>query len=139
MGNIATLEQRKWQAAQVLANCLVKNAPKDTWNLALNGIRIMVEDGEYSVIIGGELAPYAVYTNEAWLDEKWNGRKNPNEGWIERSIEECKSLIKSIFMGHYTEQEVKDYIDDYYDSDIKLQYQKAIDNLKNKLDNLKKT
>lgn len=81
--------------AELLQFCLKANAPYDTGNLAINSIRIMYDtDGEVFVAIGGEIAPYAVYTNEKWISPKWNGKKNPNEKWIERSIEEAIPIIE---------------------------------------------
>lgn len=36
---------------------------------------------------GDGIAPYVVYTNDPWLSPKWNGKKNPNQGWFERATE----------------------------------------------------
>lgn len=33
------------------------------------------------------IAPYMPYTNEEWVSPKWNGAKNPNEGWWNDTIE----------------------------------------------------
>ena len=60
------MTQRIYECCVVLHSALVANAPKDTWNLALNSIRIVQEGGSYHVVVGGEIAPYAVYTNEPW-------------------------------------------------------------------------
>ena len=27
------------------------------------------------------------YTNEVWISPKWNGKKNPNEGWWNNAVE----------------------------------------------------
>lgn len=102
---MATLSERSYTAAVLLTNVLVKNCPKDTWNLARNGIWIVQEDGQYYVCIGGERARYAVYT-----EEPWEKGKNPNEGWIERSIEEALPFMRNIMTGSITESEVNDYI-----------------------------
>lgn len=123
MVSIATLDERKWQAATLLTTVLVKNAPKDKWNLALNGIRIVQDDGEYSVVIGGEVAPYAKYTNEDWdeFEAPLKGNKNPNEGWIQNSIKEAMPYIKRIFSANYSEADIKSVLD-AYNKDIKNQY-----------------
>lgn len=42
---------------------------------------------EYTVIINPDnLAYYAVYTNEKWIDERWHGKQNPNEKWIDSGV-----------------------------------------------------
>ena len=33
------------------------------------------------------LAPYMPFTNEVWLSPKWNGKRNPNQGWWNNAIE----------------------------------------------------
>lgn len=97
------LKDRLYTAAVTLQNILVKNAPKDTWNLARNGIWVLQENGTYWVCVGGENARYAVYTNEPWTE----GR-NPNEGWIPRSIEEALPTITAIMQGDISEEELKE-------------------------------
>lgn len=84
-------------------------APKDTGNLSINAIKSVYEDGMWQVVIGGELAPYAVYTNETWISEKWKGAQNPNEGWIQNAIEVVRPAIIGIFEGTYTEEEIVQY------------------------------
>jgi len=102
---MGSLSERSYTAAVLLTNVLVKNCPKDTWNLARNGIWIVQEAGQFYVCIGGERARYAVYTEEPWSEGK-----NPNEGWIERSIEEALPFIRNIMSDKITESEVNDYI-----------------------------
>ena len=29
------------------------------------------------------------YTNEPWVADRWNGKKNKNEGWFEKGFEEA--------------------------------------------------
>jgi len=91
----------------VLHTALVANAPKDTWNLALNSIRIVQEAGSWYIVIGGEIAPYAVYTNEPWLRGK-----NPNEGWIERTIENCMPMIRQIMSEAISKAEINEWLRD---------------------------
>lgn len=92
------------EACRVLKQVLQARAPFDTGNLFRNGIRIV----ENKVIIGGELAPYAVYTNEPWTSEKWDGKKNPNEGWVQRAIREALPLVQRVLEGKATEDDVKE-------------------------------
>lgn len=79
-------------------------APYDTGNLAMNSIRIVGN----SVVIGGEdIAPYAPYTNEPWSSEKWKGKKNPNEGWVQRAIEEALPIIQRVLSGKANDKDIK--------------------------------
>ena len=145
MDNIATVEERKWLSANLLVTALVKNAPKDTWNLAITGIRIMQDDGEYTIIIGGEPAPYAKYTNENWdnFQPPLQGHKNPNEGWIDKSIQEALPFIKRIFEEDYQEDDTSEIklkwnqnITEQYDEAIELRM-KQIEEIKIKLKSIK--
>ena len=63
-------------------------SPYDTGNLRDNGIR-MYKTGmrEFTVFIGGTEAPYAVYTNEAWVAPYWKGKPNPNQHWIDLGVQ----------------------------------------------------
>jgi hypothetical protein len=99
-----TLQEKSYQAAEMLVSILVKNAPKETWNLALNGIRIMQDSANYYVLIGGEVAPYAIYTNEPEYHKKC-------AGWIDKSIEEAQPYIKLIMSGDITEEDYFKTID----------------------------
>jgi hypothetical protein len=130
---------RVYLCCQVLQIVLVKNAPKDQWNLAINGIRIMQANNTFYVAVGGEPAPYAEITNENWDKFKapLKGKVNPNEGWIDRSIEEAKPLIEQIMGGALTEQEVREFMLEKYEKDIDKQYQEHIKDLKFKLDKIK--
>lgn len=84
-------------------------APKDTGNLSINAIKSVYEDGVWQVVIGGELAPYAVYTNDPWVSPHWKGATNPNENWIQNAIEAVRPAIIGIFEGTYTEEEIVQY------------------------------
>ena len=57
-------------------------APYDTGNLALNAIKMEMPSPNVCLIYVDEsIAPYMRYTTGAWLSPRWNGKKNPNEGW----------------------------------------------------------
>lgn len=101
-----SVEDRKRFALEYLKVSLQLSAPFDTGNLMLNGIRIDLN--QQAIIIGGEIADYAVYTNEPWIDEKWNGRSNPNEGWIQKGVQQAQQGIFNIFGGVYSQQEIED-------------------------------
>lgn len=94
-------------ACDALCTILKAEAPYDTGNLAIDGIRVVEgEPGYFYVAVGGEIAPYAKYTQEQWA----NGR-NPNAGWINRGIEKALPLIKQIMEGAITEDEVNEYLE----------------------------
>lgn len=105
-----TIEQKTRLAAEIIeASCRIY-APKDTGNLSMNAIRCVYENGIWQVVIGGEIAPYAVFTNEPWINRKGT---NPNENWIQDAIESIQEIIVDIFSGRYTEQEIQDFINDF--------------------------
>lgn len=57
-------------------------APYDTGNLAMNAIKMeMVSPTVCMIYVDERIAPYMPYTTFPWVSPKWNGRKNPNEGW----------------------------------------------------------
>lgn len=121
------MTDRCYRAAEVLKSALVANAPKDTWNLALNSIRVVQANGSWYVLIGGEIAPYAEYTNETWKKGF-----NPNEGWIERSIEEVLPVIRQIMSGALSEAEIDEWERTNYKDKITQDYAEHIANLEQK-------
>lgn len=61
-------------------------APYDTGNLAMNAIKMEMESPNVCLIYVDEsIAPYMPFTNEPWVSPKWNGKKNPNEGWWQKA------------------------------------------------------
>lgn len=125
------MKNRQYQAALLLHTALVANAPKDTWNLALNSIRIAQEHGQWFVLIGGEIAPYAEFTNEPW-----ERGQNPNEGWIERTIEKCMPMIEQIMSGSITQAEIDEYKRNSFEVDLVNQYNEHIDKKVRELENI---
>ena len=101
-----SLEQKTQFVANIVETACRIYAPKDTGNLSLNAIRSVYENGVWQVVIGGEVAPYAVYTNEEWINR---AGKNPNEHWIEKAIESVKSVIINIFSDVYSVEEIQEY------------------------------
>lgn len=92
------------QTADFLLTWLQIKAPKRTFNLAVNGIRKAYDDitGYPIIVIGGETAPYAIYTNEPWIAERWMGKQNPNQWWIQNAILEVITTIQAIMSGEIT-------------------------------------
>jgi hypothetical protein len=106
-----TFNEKLEQASKYLQQVLKVFAPKDTGNLSLNAIRVVqVEPNKWQIIIGGEIAPYAVYTNAEWVAERWAGKRNPNEGWVNRAIESAKPVLISILSGAITLTEIDNAI-----------------------------
>ena len=65
---------------------------RTTGNLKRNSIHRI--DDEIS--IGGLNTPamrYAALTNLKWIHERWNGKPNPNEGWVEMAVEETERRL----------------------------------------------
>lgn len=93
-------------AVDYLVQWLRIKAPKDTFNLALNGIRKAwnPDTWNWEVVIGGEPAPYAVYTNEEWLTRPG---VNPNQAWIQKACQEAKPVLVAILGGMITEEDYK--------------------------------
>lgn len=83
------VSQKKFQrACERACKRLRELAPKDTGNLAFNAIKIEFPSPDVcEVYIDEKIAPYMPYTDEPWLAPKWNGRKNPNEGWFQRAAQ----------------------------------------------------
>lgn len=54
-----------------------------TGNMAFNALKYVVEGDIFRVYIDEDIAPYVWFTQLPWLSPRWNGKKNPNEGWFE--------------------------------------------------------
>lgn len=64
-------------------------SPIDTGNLRYNAIRGEFKDeNTYVIYVDEDIAPYMPYTNEPWLSERWHGKKNPNESWFDKAVED---------------------------------------------------
>jgi len=102
-----TFNEKLEQASKYLQQVLKVFAPKDTGNLSLNAIRVVqVEPNKWQIIIGGEIAPYAVYTDAEWVAPRWAGKRNPNQGWVNRAIDSAKPVLISILSGAITLTEI---------------------------------
>lgn len=101
-----TINQKLETASQIIETACRIYAPKDTGNLSINAIRTVYENGTWQVVIGGEVAPYAIYTNEEWINR---GTENPNEHWIEKAVESVRGVLINIFTDSYTPEELNLY------------------------------
>lgn len=76
------------------------NSPIDTGNLRFNALRIVqLSKKHWEVYIDQKIAPYMPYTNEPWLSPKWNGKKNPNEGWWDDTAKLIYEEIENAMRG----------------------------------------
>lgn len=76
-------------------------APKRTGNLANNGVRLVfVSKKEALLYVDESAAPYMPFTNEPWVSPYWNGKKNPNEGWFDRSADAIAEMIGNMAKGN---------------------------------------
>jgi hypothetical protein len=77
---------------RLLRDMLVQAAPnvkRQSTGALRNSIRI---EGS-SVVIGGGIVNYAVYTNEPWISPRWRGRRNPNEGWVDAVVNQAIAMF----------------------------------------------
>lgn len=86
-------------ALDLIVMTLKANAPKDTGNLSMNAIRI-VED---TVVIGGEIAPYAKKTEEENYSSK---------GWIKNTMELLYPHLQAFFENNLSGEDIQSMIDD---------------------------
>lgn len=101
------------QAADYLVIMFKIAAPKASFNLAVNGIRKAYSDntGFPIIVIGGEVAPYAIYTNEPYISDRYLNKRtgvmaiNKNQGWIQKTIRECIPTLQAILSGSMTMEE----------------------------------
>ena len=70
--------------------------PRDTGNLANNGIQFVYEDeNTFTIFVeDDQVAPYMPYTNEPWISPKWNGKKNPNEAWWQDAVKLVREYLE---------------------------------------------
>jgi len=100
-------------AGDILYVVIKSFCPVRTGNLVSNGITMKSDGSE--IYIGGDLAPYAIYTNENWnmFAPPLQGHTNPHEGWIDKAITEAIPLIKSALSGDISTEEYNDILKKY--------------------------
>lgn len=85
------------------------SAPFKTGNLRYNAIKLeSIGNGEWKIFVDQNIAPYMPYTNEKWISPHWNGKKNPNQKWWDKSVKETISYISSQIGGVKTVKEKKE-------------------------------
>ena len=102
-----------YMAGNILYIVVKSFCPVRTGNLVSNGITMKSDGSE--IYIGGDLAPYAIYTNENWnmFAPPLQGHTNPNERWIDKAIQEAVPLIKSALSGDISAEEYNDILKKY--------------------------
>lgn len=95
------MTNKQWNIACLSAVDIVKSvSPVDTGNLKNNGVTYAFLDNDtFMIKIDLAIAPYMPYTNEPWLAKRWNGKKNPNEGWWENAVKKVVEYIAQALGG----------------------------------------
>ena len=69
-------------------------APIDTGNLRNNAVQFeYIGNDTCKIYVDEDIAPYMPYTNEPWLDPRWNGKKNPNEHWWQDTARDVSDIL----------------------------------------------
>lgn len=92
------------EVLKVLSETIRANCPYDTGALS-QSIDTYYDGSSAKVVIGNDLVDYARITNESW-----NRGQNPNEGWVERAIQQAIPIIQSIFRGDISQKEIDKYV-----------------------------
>lgn len=73
-------------------------SPIKKGNLRNNAMSVEVlnSGNAYKIYVKQDVAPYMPYTNEPWIAKRWNGKKNPNEGWWQ---EKALQAVLQAFQG----------------------------------------
>lgn len=86
-------------------NPLTRAQHKSTGNLAFNATKFnYLGDNVWEIIVDESIAPYMPYTNEPWTSPKWNGKKNPNEGWFDRMAADIAEIVRRNLGGRLEEK-----------------------------------
>lgn len=99
--------KKLYLAQDVIMSVLKVYCPVDTGRLSAS---INAQNESLLITIGDENVQYAPYTNEPWVDEKWHGKQNPNEGWIERALDIAVPIVDRLLQGSITEAEAREIV-----------------------------
>lgn len=93
-------EARQAQVMYLTLAYLQSLVPVDTHNMQRNATKVEnLGGGKWRLYVDEEIAPYVPYTNEPWISPKWNGKKNPNEGWFDRASDLVARYISTLLRG----------------------------------------
>lgn len=88
--------KKEIQALKDIALQMVKNSsPILTGSLQSAIYAVDNNDGGFSIMINTDEAPHANHTLEQWTHPRWNGKKNPNEGWAYHASKQFKEYAKA--------------------------------------------
>ena len=95
------MTNQEWTAICYDLVDIVKSvAPVDKGNLKNYGVTYAFLDNDtFEIKIDLGKAPYMPYTNEPWIAKRWNGKKNPNEGWWQKAVEKVVQGLASAIGG----------------------------------------
>lgn len=89
-----------FQLVQILHKHLYTQSPVDTGNLHDRGLAMQqFSPTSAGVVLGGLLAPYGPITTLPWVAARWNGKRNPNEGWAFRASESAADEMAALMGG----------------------------------------
>ena len=86
-------------AVSIIEEMRDEYVPRETGNMAYNALQYEMQNGILAITINPDIAPYVPYTNEPWISPKWNGKKNPNEGWWDRFVAEFTKRLANKLKG----------------------------------------
>lgn len=67
--------------------------------MAFDALRYDITTDMVHIYVDPAIAPYVPYTNEPWISPRWHGKKNPNEGWWQRFVEEFNTRLANKLHG----------------------------------------
>ena len=70
-----------------------------TGNMAFNALQSRIEGDRLIIFVSESVAPYFPYTNEPWTAPRWHGKKNPNEGWVQKFNQEFARRLANRLKG----------------------------------------
>ena len=99
--------KKLYLAQDVILSVLRVHCPLKTGGLSKS---INAENEQLVITIGDDDVQYAPFTNEPWVDERWHGKQNPNEGWIERALDIAVPIVDRLLQGSITEAEAREIV-----------------------------
>lgn len=90
-------------AIMLAFNAFVAGVPKRSGNMAYNATRLVQKSKwVFEIRVVEAVAPYLSPTNEPWISPRWNGKKNPNEGWFEDKTDVVVTVLAQQLGGTVT-------------------------------------
>lgn len=84
----------------ILHKHMYRDSPVDTGNLRDRGlIKKQFSPTNAGIVLGGRDAPYGPITTLPWIHPRWQGKRNPNEGWAQRATQAAVQEIATTLGG----------------------------------------